>query len=340
MLPLTQLSLRSREIYLYMARVLKYHPNRKVLYITSSIEVGLLFLCNPLCTAILKSCLAAALAKYKVRLCHFVIEPNHFHMIVVVDNPEHVPDFMKYFKAESAHRINRVLGRKKRTVWCEGYDSPIVLTPLRALVAIAYLYVNPAKDGLTHTIDEYEGVCSWRMFSTGNLSEESKIIPRDKFAYLPIWNQNEKGYSMEAHRVLATTEQKETLTIEPNAWLESYGITDPKEQLKWNSTLVERIRRLEDRAEKVRKRAGRRPIGTYRLRNQKFDLTRESLRSGKKMSCLSERRSERVKFMTLLTQKMYEAREVVKRWAKGDFSVPYPPGFHAPCMPRLANMRP
>jgi hypothetical protein len=328
------------EVDLCMARDLKYHPHGEVLFITSSTEVGLLFLCNPLCTAILKSCLTAALAKYKVRLCHYMIEPNHFHIIIVVEDPEDVPNFIKYFKAESAHRINRVLGRKKRTVWCEGYDSPIVLTPLRALVAIAYLYANPAKDGLTYNIDEYEGVNSWRMFTTGNLSEENKLIPRDEFTYLPTSNQNERGYAIEAARVLATTEQKETLTIEPNAWLETYGITDPKEQLKWNSKVVERVRKLEERAEKARKRTGRRPIGTHRLRNQKFDLTRESSRSGKRMNCLSEKRSERVKFMQFFRQKMYEAREVVRRWAKGDFSVPYPPGFHAPCMPRLANMMP
>jgi hypothetical protein len=58
------------------------------------------------------------------------------------------------------------------------------------------------------------------------------------------------------------------------------------------------------------------------------------------MNCLSEKRSERIKFMQFFKQKMYQAREVVRRWAKGDFSVPYPPGFHAPSMPRLANMMP
>ena len=323
-----------------MSRDLKYHPNGKVLFITSGIEEGLLFLCNPLCTAVLKSCLAAALARYPVRLCHFLIEPTHFHMVIVVEDPENVPKFLKYFKCESAHRINRILGRRKRTVWCEGYDSPIVLTPVRALIAISYLYANPAKDGLGYTIDEYEGVSSWKMYSSGMLSEEFKVISRDKFKQLPIWNQNYKGYTAEAERVLATTEQKDSLILQPNAWLESYGITDPKEQLKWNSKLVERIRRLEERAAKVRKRTGRRPIGVYRLRNQKFDLTRQSTRSGKRMCCLSERRSKREEFMKTFRQLMFEARETVKRWAKGDFSVPYPPGLHAPSMPRLANMMP
>ncbi|MEN9845574.1 MAG: hypothetical protein RIS36_721 [Pseudomonadota bacterium] len=51
--------------------------------------------------------------------------------------------------------INGLLERDKRTLWCEGYDSPIVLTPLRALTIIAYMYANPAKDNLETTIDRY-----------------------------------------------------------------------------------------------------------------------------------------------------------------------------------------
>ena len=83
--------------------------------------------------------------------------------------------------------------------------------------------------------DEYEGVNSWRRFTTGNHPKEHKLTPRDEFTYLTTPIQNERGYEIAAARVLATTEQKESLTLEPTAWLEAYGITDPKEQLKWNS---------------------------------------------------------------------------------------------------------
>ena len=138
-----------------MSRNLKYHLNGNVLYITSSIEQGLLFLNNPVILLLLRSCLAAALAKYKVKLCHFIVEPTHFHMIVVVENPEDVSNFIGYFKCETAHRINRILGRPKRTVWCSGYDSPTLVTPLRALIAIAYIYGNPGKDNLSASIDSY-----------------------------------------------------------------------------------------------------------------------------------------------------------------------------------------
>jgi hypothetical protein len=66
-------------------------------------------------------------------------------MLLVVDNPDDVPNFMRHSKTESVHMINGLLGRDMRTLWCEEYDSRIVLTPLRALAFIAYMYANPAK---------------------------------------------------------------------------------------------------------------------------------------------------------------------------------------------------
>jgi hypothetical protein len=45
---------------------MKYHPNKSVLFVTFSVEEGLLLLCNPLCLAIIQSCLAAAQSLYDV----------------------------------------------------------------------------------------------------------------------------------------------------------------------------------------------------------------------------------------------------------------------------------
>ena len=326
------------EYLIQMSRTLKYHPHGQVLYVTSSIEEGLLLLCNPLCLALLKSCLATALELYPVELCHFIVEPTHFHMIFVVKNPEDVPKFLAFFKRETAHMLNRILGRNKRTIWCEGYDSPIVLTPLRALVAIAYLYANPAKDNLTDSIDDYEGFSSWSLYNSTQRSETFQRLRRVYFEKLPVWKQNSKGYQEEADRVLAESTESCTLTLKPNAWLKAYGITDELEQERWNSRLLQRIRTLEERAATIRKRKGRRVIGVHRLREEKFNLTRQSRRSGKRMWCLSERREVRQKFISAFKGLIKKAREVAKRWRLGDFSVPYPAGLHAPCMPRLANM--
>gem|GEM_PF-5537536 len=42
-----------------------------------SLEEGLLLLANPVCQAIVKSCLAAARALYPVRICHLIVDNPH-----------------------------------------------------------------------------------------------------------------------------------------------------------------------------------------------------------------------------------------------------------------------
>ena len=164
-----------------MSKRMKYHPHGSVLFCTFSLEEGLLLLSNPLCQAIIKSCLARAQALCPVKICHIVTEATHVHLILVVDNPDDVYGFIRNFKVETAHMFNRLLGRDKRTVWCEGYDSPIVLTPVRALAAIAYMYSNPAKDNLERSIDEYPGFSSWQMFLKGDLVKTWKRLRRFQF---------------------------------------------------------------------------------------------------------------------------------------------------------------
>ncbi len=66
---------------------------------------------------------------FPVRICHILVEATHIHLVVVVINPDHVEAFFRHFKTESAQMINGLLGRNKRTLWYEGYDSPIILTP-------------------------------------------------------------------------------------------------------------------------------------------------------------------------------------------------------------------
>jgi len=251
---------------------------------------------------------------FPVELCHFIVEPTHIHMIFVVKNPEDVSKFMRFFKCETAHMLNGLLGRNKRTIWCEGFDSPIVLTPVRALVAIAYLYANPAKDNLTDSINDYEGFSSWSMFNNGNYSLDCKRLRRPQFEYFPEWRQNPRGYQEEADRLLSESNESYILTLKPNAWLDAFGITSPEEQERWNSRVLSRMQLLEERATKVRQRKGRRAIGVERLRREKFNLTHQPQRTGKRMLCLSEKKSIRKKFISFFKDLMFKAREVAKKW--------------------------
>ena len=316
---------------------MKYHPHGSVLFCTISLEEGLLLLANPLCQAIVKSCLAAARELYPVRICHVLVEATHIHLVLVVIDPDHVDAFFRHFKTESAHMINGLLGRNKRTVWCEGYDSPIVLTPARAMMAIAYLYANPAKDNLETSIDRYPGFSSWKMFVSGTLIRQWKRLRRPQFTPIRRDANNLRGYTKLAERLVEASDEVQTFTLEPNAWMESFGYHQPEEQQRLNNQLIERIRSLEDRAERKRQRERKRVMGRDRLIAQVFDTSYRPNRTGRRMWCLSEKRSVRLEFIEFFKALMAKARAVRERWKLGDVTVPYPPGLYPPSMPKLAN---
>ncbi len=272
-----------------------------------------------------------------MRICHIIVEATHIHIVLVVIDPCHVEAFFRYFKTESAHMINGLLGRDKRTLWCEGYDSPIVLTPTRALIAIAYLYSNPAKDNLETSIDRYPGFSSWKMFQTGKLTRQWKRLRRPQFITIPRDANTLRGYTKIAAEVLEASDEVQTFTLEPNAWMEAFGYDSPEQQQKINENLVARIRLLEERAEKKRARERKRVFGRDRLMTQVFDTTYRPKRTGRRMCCLSEKRSVREEFIRFFKGLMQKARAVRERWKLGDVTVPYPPGLCPPSMPKLAN---
>lgn len=317
---------------------MKYHLSGSVLFTTFTVEEGLLLLSNPLCQAIIRSCLAAAQKLYPVRICHILAEATHVHLVLTVYNPDDVPAFLRHFKTESAHMLNKLLGRKKRTIWCEGYDSPKVLTLTKALAVIAYLYANPAKDNLVASIDEYPGFSSWKMFRTGELTKMWKRLRRPQFRRLPADCHSLRGYSNEAERLLKQSTEAELFILEPNAWLEAFGVLDPLEQVRINSRLVERIRTLEARAERLRERLNKRVMGRERLIKQVIDLSYKPARKGRKMWCLSDKRSLRIEFIRGFKKLKQEAKAVLALWRSGDTSVRYPPGLYPPSMPKLANV--
>lgn len=312
-------------------RIRKYHPHRSVLFVTLSIEEGLLLLANPLCEALIKSCLASAQELYPVTICHHLIQATHGHFLLVVDNPEDVKDFIRHFKTESAHLLNNLLGRQKRTIWCEGYDSPVVLTLERAMSTIAYIYTNPVKDELVETIDLFPGVSSWKMFLKGEHTKRWKRLRRP--AVRTLLHHSPRAYVQESERLLREARTMHTFRIEPNAWLSAFGITDPEEQAEKNRQLIEMIRAREDAAERARE--GRPVLGREALMTRVIDLSYRPERSGRRMACLCEDRSLRSQFIEMLKGLYTLAKEVSERWRRGDISVPFPPGLYPPSFPKL-----
>ena len=96
-----------------MPRLRKAIFNNGVYFLTLSAESGIILPANPLTRFIVGAAMLRALKHHPIRISHYIVNGTHIHMIVRVWNPEDIPGFMERFKTESAHYINRVLGRSR-----------------------------------------------------------------------------------------------------------------------------------------------------------------------------------------------------------------------------------
>lgn len=320
-----------------MARMPKFHPPKSVLFITTSLEEGLLLKANPLVRAILETCLAKAQRLHKVRICHFIFEDNHVHIILVVDNPEDVADFMERFKTESAHAINRLLGRRKRTVWCEGYDNPILGNPVDVIKQIVYLYTNPSKDGLVDSIEEYPNFSTWDSFKTGDTNITCIPFKRSDIPELSSLSPSEAEISSVLESLRERYDERIELKLDPDAWMEVMTVP-----VLNRDRINERIKRMVSKTEnrfKVKRDANNeKVIGVDRLIRASFDLNYRSKRKGKRTYCICSQISLRVHILQTIKALVKEGKEIYQRWKEGDHSLRFPIGIYPPSMPRMGNL--
>lgn len=317
-----------------MPRPRKFAFNKTVLLITTSIEEGILMPANPLVKLIILSCLARAQELHPVRICHFVVTATHAHLLVIVDNPNDVDGFMCRFKTESAHAINHLLGRAKRTVWCEGYDSPVVGTPSKCVSDIVYILTNPAKDNLVSSIEHFPGLSSHQMIKSGKLSRKCPWIRRPAIPELPEGFDDFEGLAVELARGAT---QAHTFQIHPDAWMEAFKIPEG-ERASYNKQIEDGVRALEAELQRAREAKGRRVFGAEYLASEAMRLDYRPKRIGRRMWCRCDDKEVRKVIIGKLKAALAEGREVYEMWKRGDYSKPYPLGLYPPARPRTANL--
>ncbi len=319
-----------------MPRPRKIICNKSVLFVTTSLEQGLLLPPNPLINLILEHCLARAQTLHPVKVSHHLFEPSHGHLILVVDNPNDVPGFMERFKTESAHAINKLLGRTKRTIWCEGYDSPVLLTPSIVKSKIVYIYSNPAKDSLERSIDKYPGVSSWSAFKDPKNRET--IHPKIRRPMVPCLSKNpDMDPAKKAKQLQRRTKSTQIFKTEPDAWMDCFGIHDEKERVEHNQDILTQLKELETALDDERKKNGQRVIGKEKLVESPMCLEYTSKRSGRRSKFLSDDNDIRRAFRDDISARETEARYVLEKWKLGDFSHPFPLGLFPPSMPKICE---
>ncbi len=321
-----------------MSNIRKVVPHNAVYFVTTSVEEDLLLTLNPLISLIITSCMARANYLYPVKICDFVIQATHIHFIMVVSNPDDLRGFMERFKTESAHAINRLLGRKKRTVWCEGYDSPVILDPLKVVEKTAYLYTNPARDGL---VDSISNKLEYGMNSWSHLTSEkdttlipTKIFKRRDFVPLPERELTYGDYCEISQELAAGKADAELKIYGIQYWLELFEIREPEAVKHYRDMIINTVLGIEEEQRIARELAGKKVIGVKKLRKARPGTPYRSTRRGRRTFCLSSSKSLRQMFIRHVKSLIEQGKEILRRWRLGDFSKTYPLGLYPPSLPK------
>jgi REP element-mobilizing transposase RayT len=322
-----------------MPRNAKIFFNNSLHFITTSVEEGLMLPANPLIEEIVKKCAAQAQQLHPVHLSDPIVMATHVHFILQVIDPQDAADFMERFKCETAHAINKLLGKNKKTLWCAGYDSPLIEDLETAIDKIAYIYSNPSRDNLEGSIDNYPGFNAFKLrleAAAGKLRTKVRYktyyISRTDFKRLP------EGVDYQQYRnELIKDKKKACLVLTPNLWMKRFGISTREAQIEVNKQIVAEVRRREEDSRKSRELAGKSVLGRERLKSTRIGTSYTPKRSGRRMLTHSvdpHIRKNTIKWMRALINK---GKEVLELWRTGDFRLPYPLGLFPPTGIRLAE---
>ena len=303
----------------------KFFPKNGVLFITTSTESGLPFIPNLIINAILRGIIARALHLYKQDLCHFVFMANHGHTIIRVTNPENVSDFIGYIKGKSADAINRLLGRQKQTVWCDGFDSPVILDGDTAIEKIVYTYTNPTKARLVDSIRQYPGLSSWNAFTKGENSKPVRWIRPSTITKLPSPDMTHSEQMQYLANLQRINKAFYKLTYNPNAWIEEFPELRDQTPDQINKKITTKIKSQEDEFSKASP-----CIGAAKLLKQPLNQQHTRKKRGKRMICLGSVIEKRNRFLSWFKAVSAKAGEIIYNLIHNNIHEPLPPGFFAP----------
>ena len=318
-------------------RLRKFIFHNHVHFVTCSVEEGIMLPANPLVKSIIKSAILRAQRLHPVVISHLLVNGTHIHMIIRIDNPQDLPDFMERLKTESAHYLNRLLGRKKRTIWCSGYDSPRLKGIKDVISKIAYTYVNPVQDGLIESVDNYPGLSSWHLFMGRAKRMFGILIGRDDL-FKVDQDQDYRAFK-KLSKLLARRGKLKELMIDTNDWFKSFGITEQDEIDQINQKIRKKVQEEQEKKQAQYAEQNKSFMGRKRLENQGIDKYHERKEQrGKKMWVICEDKEDRKLYIAFLKDLAWEARKVYEAWCKGDTSRRMPTGVFAPRMPVVANL--
>jgi len=86
-------------------------------------------------------------------LC-YVLMPDHLHWLMRLDDKSKLAKVVQGMKSVSAHRINRLLGRRGR-IWQAGFHDHALRSDEAVIPAARYVVANPLRAKLVTSLREY-----------------------------------------------------------------------------------------------------------------------------------------------------------------------------------------
>lgn len=309
----------------------------KVYELTFRTEIGLPLICALLVCKILKGHLAAATKRYQIRPVGWAYMGNHVHMLVIVDNPAHLPEFVAYLKRESAHAINKLLGRNQRTVWKDGYDPVVILDAEKLIQRLIYFYLNPARANLVESIDLYPGLTSWVNGFTTRFTLSESYIPRAAVPTLATPRLTDQEDRRLTTQLMKKLKKRCSVEIDCLAWMECFAETK-------NGNREEMAKRIRDAVyEEERRLATQRKcpvIGASALRRQSMLKAHAPKKIGSRMLCLGSNIEQRKEVISWFKSLFKDREEKRKLLGPQEFLNHVFPGFFRPGNFMQANLNP
>jgi REP element-mobilizing transposase RayT len=307
-------------------------------FITFRTEEGLPFIPLTFINMLICSALARAQRVYPIKIICFVVQANHVHLLIRVTDPQVASSFVGYFKAESAHYLNRLLNRRQRTVWAERFDSPAVLDLDKALECFAYCSLNPVKDGLVNSMSEYPGVASYNYLIKEQSHIPAKAIPRDKVPSLMDPHRPQRENLKLSEYFSSDKFEEMPITLSPDELRLAFPSSRTTSPEDFRKRILDTLAAYESLY--IKQRSNKRPMGVAKLTSGSLLVERRPPSKGRKMICLSTNKELRQNFIASFKRLRELCRAVFKSWQQGKTHIPYPPGMFPPHLPRIANFVP
>jgi REP-associated tyrosine transposase len=94
---------------------------------------------------VLRRAFYACLPREGSRVAHFSIQGNHIHLLVEADDRAKLGNMMQVMSIRMARGLNRLMGRKRGTVFADRYHARSLTTPTETRHALLYVIQNAKK---------------------------------------------------------------------------------------------------------------------------------------------------------------------------------------------------